>query len=124
MKTSGLDVHKDSIFCAIYNGKAYGEVKEYSTPTPNIRLMGEYLRGEGVNRVAMESTSTYRVPIGDILLAMGFELTLVNPFLIKTDAGQEERRKRCAVDSIIKDQTGIRAFMRLNKRLYMFQQIL
>ncbi|KAA6348820.1 hypothetical protein EZS27_003707, partial [termite gut metagenome] len=22
MKTSGLDVHKDSIFCAIYNGKA------------------------------------------------------------------------------------------------------
>jgi hypothetical protein len=23
MKTSGLDVRKDSIFCAIYNGKSY-----------------------------------------------------------------------------------------------------
>ncbi|KAA6304398.1 hypothetical protein EZS27_043955, partial [termite gut metagenome] len=37
-------------------------MKEYSTTTPNIRLMGEYLRQEGVNRVAMESTSTYWVP--------------------------------------------------------------
>jgi transposase len=89
MKTSGLDVHKDSIFCAIYNGKAYSEVKEYSTTTPHIRLMGEYLRGEGVNRVAMESTSTYWVPIWDILLAMGFELTLVNPFLIKQMPGRK-----------------------------------
>jgi len=29
MKVSGLDVHKDSIFCAIYNGKEYSEVNEY-----------------------------------------------------------------------------------------------
>jgi len=31
MNTCGLDVHKDSIFCAIYNGKEYSEVKEYET---------------------------------------------------------------------------------------------
>ncbi|MDR1098466.1 MAG: IS110 family transposase [Tannerella sp.] len=83
MKTSGLDVHKDSMFCAIYNGKAYSEVKEYTTMTGSIRSMSEYLRSEGVVRVAMESTSTYRVPIWDILLETGFELTPVNPFLIK-----------------------------------------
>ena len=29
--TCGLDVHKDTIFCAIYNGKKSSEVKEYST---------------------------------------------------------------------------------------------
>jgi hypothetical protein len=29
MKTSGLDVHKDSIFCAIYDGKSYSSVKEF-----------------------------------------------------------------------------------------------
>ncbi len=28
MKTFSLDVHKDSIFCAIYDGKSYSEVKE------------------------------------------------------------------------------------------------
>ena len=63
MKSSGLDVHKDSIFCAIYNGKEYSEVKEYATTTPQIRQMGEYLLSEGVKKVAMESTSTYWVPI-------------------------------------------------------------
>ena len=54
MKVSGLDVHKDSIFCAIYNGKEYSEVNEYDTTTAKIRQMGEYLRSEGVKKVAME----------------------------------------------------------------------
>jgi transposase len=89
MKTCGLDVHKDNVFCAIYNGKEYSEVKEYETTTPKIRSMGEYLRSEGVEKVAMESTSTYRVPIWDILLEMGFELMLVNPFLIKQMPGRK-----------------------------------
>jgi len=89
MKVSGLDVHKDSIFCAIYNGKEYSEVNEYDTATPKIRQMGEYLRSEGVKKVAMESTSTYWVPVWDILLEMGFELMLVNPFLIKQMPGRK-----------------------------------
>jgi hypothetical protein len=33
MKVSGLDVHKDSVFCAIYNGKIYSEVNEYAATT-------------------------------------------------------------------------------------------
>ena len=89
MKICGLDVHKDNIFCAIYNGQAYSEVKEYATTTPQIRQMCEYLRSEGVAKIAMESTSTYWVPIWDILLEMGFELMLVNPFLIKQMPGRK-----------------------------------
>jgi transposase len=89
MKTCGLDVHKDSVFCAVYNGESYSEVKEYETTTPRIRQMGEYLRSEGVDQVAMESTSTYWVPVWDILLDMGFELMLVNPFLIKQMPGRK-----------------------------------
>jgi len=89
MKTCGLDVHKESIFCAIYDGKSYSEVKEYATTTPDIRQMGEYLREEGVKKVAMESTSTYWVPVWDILLEKGFELMLVNPFQIKQMPGRK-----------------------------------
>jgi len=89
MKTCGLDVHKDSVFCAIYNGKEYSEVKEYSTTMPSIRQMGEYLREEGVRKVAMESTSTYWVPVWDVLLEMGFELMLVNPYLVKQMPGRK-----------------------------------
>ena len=89
MKTCGLDVHKDNIFCAIYDGKDYSEVKEYETTLPKIRHMGEYLRSEGVLKIAMESTSTYWVPVWDVLLEMGFELMLVNPFLIKQMPGRK-----------------------------------
>jgi transposase len=89
MKASGLDVHKDKIFCAIYDGKSYSEVKEFSTTTNSIRAMGEYLQSEEVKRVAMESTSTYWVPIWDILYEMKFELKLVNPFQIKQMPGRK-----------------------------------
>jgi len=93
MKTCGLDVHKDTVFCAIYDGKDYSDVKEYDTTTPKIRQMGEYLRSEGVEKVAMESTSTYWVPVWDILLEQGFELMLVNPYLIKQMPGRKSDAK-------------------------------
>jgi len=89
MKVCGLDVHKDTIFCAIYNGKSYSEVKEFSTLTPEIRILCDYLKSEGVKRVAMESTSTYWIPVWDILYQQGFELMLVNPFLIKQMPGRK-----------------------------------
>ena len=41
-KVCGLDVHKDSIFCTIYNGEKYSEVKEYETTTISIYSMGDY----------------------------------------------------------------------------------
>ena len=58
-RTCGLDVHKDTIFCATYNGKKHKEVKEYSTLTSSIRLMGEELLAHGVEEIAMESTGMY-----------------------------------------------------------------
>ena len=88
-KVCGLDVHKDSIFCAIYNGAKYSEVKEYATTTVSIYSMGEYLQSEGVREVAMESTGIYWIAVWDLLLEMGFELMLVNPFLIKQMPGRK-----------------------------------
>jgi transposase len=89
MKVSGLDVHKDTIFCAIDNGKTYGKVTEYSTFTEEIRTLGDNLRKEGVKRIALESTGIYWMPVWNILEEMGFELMLVNPFLIKQMPGRK-----------------------------------
>jgi len=47
--TCGLNVLKDAIFCVIYNGKSYIEVKEYSTLTSFIQLMCENLKLEFIN---------------------------------------------------------------------------
>jgi transposase len=55
--------------------------------------MGEYIQSEGVTEVAMESTGIYWVAVWDLLLAMGFELTLVNPFLIKQMPGRKSDAK-------------------------------
>lgn len=89
MKVCGLDVHKDSIFCAIYDGKKYSEVKEFSTMVPSICSMGSYLLSEKVEKVAMESTGIYWMPIWNVLSDMGLELMLVNPFLIKQMPGRK-----------------------------------
>jgi transposase len=88
-RTCGLDVHKDTIFCATYNGKKHKEVKEYSTLTSSIRLMGEELLADGVQEIAMESTGMYWIPIWNILEEMAFKLTLVNPYLIKQMPGRK-----------------------------------
>jgi transposase len=88
-KTSGLDVHKDTVFCGVYNGNTHNEVKEYPTLTNSIKSMGEYLKSEGVERIAIESTGIYWIPVWNILEDMGFELILVNPYLIKQMPGRK-----------------------------------
>lgn len=62
-KVCGLDVHKDTIFCGIYNGKKEEEVKIYVTLTRDIYSLADYLVSEQVTEVAMESTGIYWVPI-------------------------------------------------------------
>ncbi|MGJ1194650.1 IS110 family transposase, partial [Sphingobacterium siyangense] len=89
MKTAGLDVHKDSIFCAVFNGKHYSDVEVFETFSTGIRQLGAYLKAAGVLRVAMESTSIYWIPVWNILSEMGFDLMLVNPFLIKQLPGRK-----------------------------------
>ena len=42
MKTCGLDVHKDMIFCAIYDGKD-SVVKNFDTFTPDLKAMCDYI---------------------------------------------------------------------------------
>ena len=86
-------MHKDSIFCAIYDGKNYSVVKEFSTTTVSIRELGRYLQSERVKKVAMESTSTYWVPIWDILWETGFDLKLVNLLHIKQMPGRKSDAK-------------------------------
>ena len=84
-KVCGLDVHKDSIFYAIYNDSNHSKVKEFNTMTPGIYSMGEYLQSEEVEEVALESTGIYWIAVWDLLYEMGFKLTLVNPYLIKSE---------------------------------------
>jgi len=54
MKTAGLNVHKDTVFCAVFDGKKYWDVEVFETFTLGIRKLGDYLKESDVKRVAME----------------------------------------------------------------------
>ena len=88
-KACGLDVHKESVFACILDeqGKKIFE-KRYGTLTPDLIALRDTLVEYGCNRVAMESTSIYWMPIWHILRS-DFDLTLVNPYFIKQLPGRK-----------------------------------
>lgn len=95
MKTCGLDVHKDTIFCAIYDGKD-AVVEKFSTFTPDIEAMCVYIQAQGLDTVAMESTGIYIRVICTVMRQRGMRPVVVNPFLIKQMPG----RKSDVADSV------------------------
>ena len=88
-KVCGLDVHKDSVFACILdeNGKKILE-ERYGTLTPDLDKLRDALVHHGAGRVAMESTSIYWIPVWRVLES-DFEMTLVNPYLIKRLPGRK-----------------------------------
>ena len=129
MKTCGLDVHKDIIFCAIYDGKV-SVVKQYSSFTPDLREMCQYIKGEGVATVAMESTGIYIESIRTVLRQNGMKALVVNPFLIKQMPGRKSdvkdaewiaklHYKQMLSESFVPDGTlsELRAYTREHRKL-------
>ena len=88
MKTCGLDVHKDTIFCAIYDGKK-SVVRKFDTFTPDLEGMCDYIMSEGVDTVAMESTGIYISAVRTVLRQHGMRAVVVNPYLIKQMPGRK-----------------------------------
>ena len=92
MRTCGLDVHKDTIFCAIYDGKE-SVVRKFDTFTPSIREMCGYISSQGVEAVGMESTGIYIDPIRTVLRQSGMRSVVANPYLIKQMPGRKSDSK-------------------------------
>ena len=87
-REAGLDVHKDIIFACAAKGKYQSEVKEFDTTTSGLEELFHWLSGERVTKVAMESTSTYWMPVWRAL-EQEFALCLVNPYFIKQMPGRK-----------------------------------
>jgi transposase len=88
-KVCGLDVHKDSVFACILNEKGEKILEErYGTLTPDLDKLRDVLVEHGAGQVAMESTGIYWKPVWRVLES-DFELTLVNPYLIKPLPGRK-----------------------------------
>jgi transposase len=78
---AGLDVHKKSVVAAtivqLANGTWHREKRSFGTMTADLLLLSDWLVGQDVTHVAMESTGEYWKPIFNIL-EEGFQVILVN----------------------------------------------
>ncbi len=86
IKVCGLNVHKDTIFACVKKGNYQSEVKQFSTMTCGLAELNHWLKGEGVSKVATESTDIYWMPVWRAL-EDDFKLLLVNPILYQANSG-------------------------------------
>ncbi len=91
-RCAGLDVHKKTVVACVLVSQATGkprkEVRTFSTMTPDIVRMRDWLKALSVTHAAMESTGVFWKPIYN-LLEGHMELLLVNAQHIKAVPGRK-----------------------------------
>jgi transposase len=89
---AGLDVHKETVVVTVRrrqdNGKLQQHTRTYGTMTEQLLELADWLEGEGVTHVAMESTGVYWKPIWN-LMEDRFAILLVNAGHIKHVPGRK-----------------------------------
>ena len=89
---AGLDVHKKTVVPAIIvpdpMGGLHKETHTFGTMTADLLALSDWLMGQGVTHVAMESTGEYWKPVFNIL-ENNFEVLLVNAQHIKVVPGRK-----------------------------------
>jgi transposase len=89
---AGLDVHKKTVVAAIIvpdqKGGLHKETRTFETMTADLLALSDWLMGQGVTHVAMESTGEYWKPVFNIL-EDNFEVVLVNAQHIKAVPGRK-----------------------------------
>jgi transposase len=89
---AGLDVHKKTVVGAVIvpdpKGGLHKETRTFGTMTTDLLDLSDWLMGQGVTHVAMESTGEYWKPIFNIL-ENNFEVLLVNAQHIKAVPGHK-----------------------------------
>jgi len=94
----GLDVHKKSIMACLLTpderGRTRQEVRRFGTMTRDLLELSDWLTGNGVTHVAMESTGVYWKPVWNILEAV-CTILLVNAQHVKAVPGRKTDAKDC-----------------------------
>jgi transposase len=91
-RCAGLDVHKRNVLvCAITpdpSGQRHKERRTFSTMTPDLLRLRNFLKDLGVTHVAMESTASYWKPIFNVLEGH-LEVLIVNAQHLKAVPGKK-----------------------------------
>jgi len=88
-RSCGIDVHKKVIVCCLITGQHRTQTRSFGTLTKDLREMTIWLKTEGCQIVAMESTGSYWKPLYNILEMEGIEAMIVNAQHMKTIPGRK-----------------------------------
>ncbi|GHO64225.1 hypothetical protein KSC_031170 [Ktedonobacter sp. SOSP1-52] len=92
----GLDVHKRFVVaCLIWyseDGKQHKELQRFSTLTPDLLRLVDWLQATHCTHVALESTGVYWKPIFNLMEGL-FEIVLVNAQHMKAVPGRKTDAK-------------------------------
>jgi transposase len=95
-RCAALDVHKKTVVTTIMITQADGRVQEqtrtFSTMTPDLLTLDDWLRSQQIKVIAMESTGVFWRPVFN-LLEEGREVILVNAQHMKAVPGRKVRRE-------------------------------
>jgi len=97
---AGIDIGSRSHFVAApvscnANGDMEIEVREFSSFTPDLEALADWLEACGVTSVAMESTGTYWIPLYELLESRGFSVNLVDARHVKNVTGRKSDVTDC-----------------------------
>src|SRR5579872_1296046 len=92
---AGLDIGSREIWAAVPPDREGETVKVFSTFTPDLHHLADWLIECGVDTVAMESTGVYWIAAFEILEARGLEVYLVNARHIKNVPGRKSDYADC-----------------------------
>lgn len=91
---AGIDLGSRTHFVAVPDGRDAQPVRQFGCYTAQLQDMAEWLKGCGIETIAMEATGVYWVPVFEVLESHDFEVLLVDARQVKNLKG----RKTDAVD--------------------------
>ena len=89
LDAAGIDVGATSHFVAVPEDRDEQCVREFGAFTVDLYRLADWLKGCGVETVAMESTGVYWIPLFQVLEEKGFDVKLVDPRRLKSVPGRK-----------------------------------
>jgi len=86
---AGVDIGSASHFVAVPPDRDEEPVREFPSFTVDLHALADWLKGCGVDTVAMESTGVYWIPLYELLESRGFKVLLVNARHVKNVSGRK-----------------------------------
>ncbi len=92
---AGLDIGAREIYACVPPDRDGETIKVFSTFTPDLAQLADWLVAHQVDTVAMESTGVYWIPVFELLEARGLKLFLVNGRHVKHVPGRKSDVQDC-----------------------------